>query len=114
MNLTTEQIKAILGGAPDGAIAITIRGHGDDKYNEHVYIDEKRHVFEGDKITYTRSCSPTHMLSDLREILELRQEVEWLKQSHDDVINAFDCGNDDDLQQAVGRMVDQLLEQRDV
>lgn len=79
MTLTTEQIREILEGAPEQCIAITTRGHVEGFYEKHDYIDINRNVWrDGERLC--KSVSPTHMLSDLRTILEKEQENETLRQ----------------------------------
>lgn len=80
MSLTTEQIQQILADAPKEAIAITIRAHGDGDYRAHEYIDIKRNIWRDCKPTWQRSVSPTHMLDDLKQIIELQAQVERLQQ----------------------------------
>ena len=67
MSLTNEQIKSILDDAPDGAT----------QYNTH------RHGF---KYWSIKIDFATHKLSDLAEILALRERVERLEQGNDLVI----------------------------
>jgi hypothetical protein len=64
MSLTNEEIKKILDGAPDGA----------------THYDTHRHGFKywAIKMDFT-----THNLSDLAEILALRERVEGLEQELD-------------------------------
>lgn len=78
MTLTNEQIQAILDGAPDGATHCTDTVPSMNLYAkvEHLggfYVSlsnrwESYPIYAG-----------IHLLSDLREILTLRQEVERLK-----------------------------------
>ena len=63
MSLTNEQIKAVLDGAPDGATHV----HEDCYYEYGMIVD-------------------TYRLSDLAEILALRERVERLEQGNDLVI----------------------------
>lgn len=82
MKLTNEQIEQILDGAPDGATHCFDYGdyfkHGDPFA---LVWDEKGAWFA------SAMCKKdvTHNLSDLREILELRQEVEQLQQRNDEL-----------------------------
>lgn len=73
MQLTNERIQAILDGAPEGAT--------------HVDPDGDYWAFyEGNKYLWTNTwdfcCAdyPLRDLDDLREILQLRQEVEKLRE----------------------------------
>lgn len=66
MKLTNEQIQEILDGAPDGSIAIGMDG-------------------------YVNSSVIAHRLSDLREILELRQEIERVKSEAIKLLDAAIC-----------------------
>lgn len=59
MNLTNEEIRAILDGAPEGSPYVNVT-------NQFGAI-------------YLNGSGETHVISDLREILTLRQEVERLK-----------------------------------
>lgn len=82
-NLTSEQIQAILDGAPEGAIEHCLYDYGDSTCpiylnceNQFYDDDEKEWV---DILLIDNYFHSRRRLSDLREILTLRQEVERLK-----------------------------------
>ena len=86
MTLTTEQIQAILDGAPDGAT----HWDSNSEYWQLTYSDCLVYKPIRGILTWVYS-SPVGLkwfsrLSDLREILKLRQEVEGLKIQHAEVI----------------------------
>lgn len=80
MILTSKQIQAILDGAPEGATHIDIEG-------DYWVMQETQAQFWCDKFdwSYAEPQEPLHSLSDLREILTLRQEVECLKAQQSEV-----------------------------
>lgn len=82
--MKTEQIKQILADAPEGATdyAKTI---GQARYLKHnarrefVYHDGRTFCAFPSKSGFLKTCKSIHPLSDLREILALREENEQLK-----------------------------------
>lgn len=75
MKLTNEQIEAILDGAPEGATHYT--GYPKPSYQK---ADGNRAMQWVDGEWYKMSSdTQLHSLDDLREILELRQGVERLR-----------------------------------
>lgn len=77
-NLTIEQIKEILGNAPDGATHFDVDGEGYIERNETSHFDHIKGKRQ--KAGY---LEPHHNLSDLREILSLRQRVKELEDDHE-------------------------------
>lgn len=78
MKMTNEEVKKILDGAPEGATHYTIIStqafyFKDDQYGFFFHDDKKW------RLDYVGDFGVTESLSDLREILELRQKVERLK-----------------------------------
>ena len=69
-NLTSEQIQAILDGAPIGATHVGCDG---DLWKIR---KGKAEVLINEDWYRSKPCEPLNSLSDLREILSLRQEVE--------------------------------------
>lgn len=93
MKMTNEQIQTILDGAPDGATHIEVI---EDEPNEYWMLNSDEclwhwHKNPKDPNRTWRIGIPEltveniHDLSDLREILELRREVEWLKSQQSEV-----------------------------
>lgn len=75
MNLTNERIEQILAGAPDGATHY---------YDGHYYIlgiggSYPTRIYKNLKKTLIDCAGYFHALSDLREILTLRQRIEQLE-----------------------------------
>jgi hypothetical protein len=81
-NLTSEQIKQILDGAPDGAT------HYATYVNEYIMQTDKGvMVYENGEWDYEIvSYLGVRCLSDLAEMLALRERVERLEQGNDLVI----------------------------
>ena len=84
MNLTTEQIEQILDGAPEGATHVEHTGLNSTAYlfmprgdgSHKIWVNERWFSSDSRRI---EQCWPIHALSDLREILTLRQRVEELE-----------------------------------
>lgn len=75
--MTNEEIKKILDEAPDGATHVAWNGdywYLNEGYNPKVYLPNRDEWF---LVVLTH---PVQELTDLKEILELRQEVERLQQ----------------------------------
>lgn len=89
MNLTNEQIQAILDGAPEGAIEHCLYDYGDSTYP--LYLNCENQFYEDGKKEWVdmrlvdNYFHSRRRLSDLNEILTLRQEVERLKTQQSEV-----------------------------
>lgn len=99
MKLTTEQIKQILDGAPEGATHVEIL---EDEPSEYWLLDSDEllwhwHKNPKDPNRTWRIGIPEllveniHDLSDLREILTLRQRVKELEQFYLEAIKLLDA-----------------------
>ena len=111
MKLTNVQIEQILERAPQGAIEYCLYDYGDATHplflncENQFYEEEWVDMLSVDNYFHSRT-----RLSDLREILTLRRCMQKLKNLTQAVVDAWDCGDNDDLQRACGAIVDYTKE----